>query len=108
MGYFPNGTAGDKYQARWCEKCHHWPENPDDGGCEVWFVHLFHNYEQHNDANVKEILSSLIPLSEDGLGNEQCRMFLPRQFSLIDEITKNADSAESDERSVTSNLGDPQ
>lgn len=72
MAYFPNGESGRDYQRRWCEKCLHWPENPEDGGCDVWLAHLLHNYED----GARETLNTLIP-EKDGVPQE-CRMFLLR------------------------------
>jgi len=74
MGYFPNGTAGEMYEAEYCDRCVH--QKPDDGGCAVFLAHLLHNYEECNKPD--SILHLLIPLSKDGLGNEQCEMFHPK------------------------------
>lgn len=73
MGYFSNGTEGAMYQAQYCEKCVHWPADPDKGGCHVWLLHLLHNYGQKH----REALDLLIPPTADGLGNEKCTMFYP-------------------------------
>jgi len=71
MGYFPNGTSGMMYEEQYCQHCVHF--KPDDGGCMVWLAHLLHNYDECN--NDKSILDLLIPRSENGLGNEECKMF---------------------------------
>jgi len=73
MGYFSNGTEGMDYQERYCSRCVH-DANRD---CPVWAAHLLHNYDECN--NKGSILHMLIPRSKDGLGNEQCKMFVPRQ-----------------------------
>jgi hypothetical protein len=74
MGYFSNGTEGMEYQAQYCDKCIHWPADPDKGGCHVWLLHLLHNGA---DDKVHEALNILIPRTADGLGNEKCTMFHP-------------------------------
>ncbi len=76
MAYFANGDEGDYYEARYCSKCHHQPENPDDGGCAVLLVHLLHNYDQEPGNAESKILSTLWP--REGARNLDCRMFVPR------------------------------
>jgi hypothetical protein len=75
MGYFSNGAEGMDYEARYCRRCVHGPGHaaPEKPGCAVWLAHLLHNYGQ--DGSTREILSLLIPPSQDGLGNERCEMF---------------------------------
>ena len=72
MAYFPNGTSGRMYQDKWCNNCLHWPQDPEDGGCDVWFAHLLHNYE----GAARGVLDTLIP-EKDGEPQE-CSMFLLR------------------------------
>lgn len=67
MAYFSNGSEGDDYAARYCERCVH------EEGCPVWLAHMLHNYRDCNDAD--SILHILIPRTADGLGNEQCGLF---------------------------------
>lgn len=74
MAYFSNGTEGEMYAEEYCDRCIHGPLHSDDT-CAVWDAHLFHNYEECNKKD--SILHELIPRSKDGLGNEQCRMFIP-------------------------------
>ena len=69
MGYFPNGTAGMDYEAKYCEQCVH-----QEPGCAVWLAHMLRNYDEAN--NDDSILHMLIPL--DGVQNKQCRMFHPK------------------------------
>ena len=60
-----------------CNVCQH--EGPPDGpGCMVFGAHLVYNYDQLKEGNeeIRAILNMLIPMTEDGLGNKQCRMFL--------------------------------
>lgn len=79
MGYFSNGTEGDCYFAKYCERCVHMPKNHDEGGCMVWFLHLMHNYDECNKDD--SMLDVLIPRSKDGIGNDQCTMFYERPQS---------------------------
>jgi len=51
---------------------------PDGPGCTVWLAHELHNYEECNNEN--SILHLLIPRTKDGLGNEQCTMFRPKEW----------------------------
>lgn len=71
MGYFPNGTSGEIYYNDFCNRCLH-EKGPQ--GCAVWMAHELRNYDECN--NKGSILHLLIPLSEDGLSNEQCLMFV--------------------------------
>ena len=70
MGYFSNGTEGDMYREQYCSRCEH-DQNND---CAVLLAHLLYNYDDCN--NEKSILHLLIPRRKDGLGNEQCKMFI--------------------------------
>ena len=75
MGYFSNGTEGLIYQEQYCRKCINY--GPEEGpGCPVWGLHLSLNYERNRDENMAEILDSFIPMSDDGLTNLQCKMFV--------------------------------
>lgn len=77
MAYFPNGTAGEIYEAQYCNRCVH-QDGPDgQSGCAVWLSHLLKNYDDCN--NPDSILHILIPRSKDGLSNEQCSMFLDKE-----------------------------
>ena len=71
MGYFASGTEGHMYEERYCSRCIH----GDD--CVVWLAHLMSNYDECN--NPDSLLHILIPRSKDGLGNEQCRMFVEQK-----------------------------
>ena len=73
MGYFPNGTAGMAYEEEYCFRCIH---DNEEKGCAVMLAHNLYNYDHCNEP--KSILHLLIPISEDGLGNEQCEMFYPK------------------------------
>lgn len=74
MGYFSNGTEGALYEERYCDRCVH--QDLDGDGCAIWLAHLLHNYRDCNDEG--SILHILIPLSDDHLGNERCRMFIAK------------------------------
>lgn len=82
MAYFPNGTAGMCFIEEQCINCVHWPSHEDDPGCTVDLIHNLYNYDQCADDErgkaIKSILSLLIPETKDGLGAEQCSMFLAR------------------------------
>ena len=69
MAYFPNGTSGISYEAKYCDHCVH--KKPDDGGCAVMLAHLMHNYEDDK----RDILNLLIPMK--GIEAKQCSMFHP-------------------------------
>lgn len=74
MAYFANGTEGEMYFDRYCARCIH-RDGPDgDSGCAVWLAHLIGNYDQCNKPD--SVLNLLIPRSKNGLGNEQCLMFV--------------------------------
>jgi len=69
MGYFANGTEGDIYAEKWCSRCVH---NQPDEPCQVWMLHMLHNYEECNKKD--SFLHALIP--RNGIENERCRMFV--------------------------------
>ena len=71
MGYFSNGCEGHDYENKHCSKCVH-----QEAGCAVWNAHMLYNYDECNKK--ESILHVLIPLSSDGLRNEQCRMFIKK------------------------------
>lgn len=82
MGYFSNGTEGDMYEEKYCEKCVHYGEAGE--GCTVLILHTIWNYDQINPnddhATAKKwALDTLIPRTKDGLGNKECTMFHSKQ-----------------------------
>lgn len=95
MGYFSNGTEGGMYEADYCARCIH---GDQDGAadCSVWFVH--ENWSYEFVAKPGGILDMLIPRTEDGLGNEQCRMFLKREPGVIEYSLPNFPHTERVER----------
>ena len=72
MGYFPNGCAGERYEAEYCDRCVH--QDAAGRGCPVWQLHMLHNYDECNKP--ESFLHVLIPRSKDGPWNDQCRMFI--------------------------------
>lgn len=81
MAYFPNGTSGAIYEEQYCANCVH--EGDLDGpGCPIMLLHLLYNYDQCSNGKtgktIKSVLGTLIPETEDGLGAEQCSMFLAK------------------------------
>jgi len=87
MGYFSNACEGSEYEERWCRRCKH-GETYEGQSCPVLQLHFVWNYAQFDRrglearpgtkaAQIREGLSIFIPRSDDGLDNEQCKMFLP-------------------------------
>ena len=69
MGYFPNGSAGDYYENKYCDHCAH---NHIEYGCPCLDSHIMWNYEECNNDN--SILHKMIPRDKHG-NNIQCRFF---------------------------------
>lgn len=75
MGYFANGTEGDCFEAKWCNRCVH---EDNEKGCPVMLAHILFSYEECNSkSNAKVMLDMLIP--RDGPWNAQCAMFQLRR-----------------------------
>ena len=88
MAYFSNGTEGRNYEAAYCVKCVNFRDNGSGSlGCSIMDAHAFANYDQLKDGegNLKTVLNILIPRGKDGLGNEQCSMFLPGRNDTWDD-----------------------
>ena len=92
MGYFSNGSEGDRYEARYCHRCINWRDKHDGrgAGCPVWDIHFVYNYDQFPEhaktdaarshaATIRAILASLIPMPEGCSSNAECRMFRARE-----------------------------
>lgn len=81
MAYFPNGTSGACYEDQYCSNCVH-DTVPDGAGCPIMSLHYLFNYDQCGKGKaaktVKAFLGTLIPETKDGLGAEQCAMFVPK------------------------------
>lgn len=78
MAYFSNGTEGDLYYERWCERCIH-QGGCSDPYCPIWELHLIWNYDACEpktavDVTKKAALEAFIP--REGIGNGQCKMFV--------------------------------
>lgn len=71
MGYFANGTEGDCYRAKWCDRCANDGDEKNEIGCGVMDVHMFYGYSGTKEQ--KELLDILIP--RQGSGNGECSMF---------------------------------
>lgn len=74
MAYFSNGTEGQDYEARWCDRCVH-QGGPNGPGCAVWLAHLMHNYEQKEGSPLEQVLATLIPVDARGFALK-CKMFI--------------------------------
>ena len=75
MGYFSNGSEGMDYEERWCDRC----ANRRSGQrveCPILSMHSLWNYDACKDKEKDWALQLFIPRTKDGLGNEQCRMFV--------------------------------
>ena len=82
MGYFPNGSAGDRYQAQYCDRCINWREtSPGSGnwGCPIMDLHTEWNYEQHDIGLIerakKHALDNFIERKKDTFC-DKCKMFI--------------------------------
>ena len=72
MGYFSNGSEGQRYQERYCFQCVHY--GPQEGpGCPIWAAHLF--YVSTRDKDAIAILDMLIPRAEALVWNDQCKFY---------------------------------
>jgi hypothetical protein len=87
MAYFPNGTSGMCYEEQYCANCVH--GDPDGPYCPIWSLHLLYNYDQCGKGKtakaLKTVLETLIPETKDGLGAEQCSMFLAKADAEAEE-----------------------
>jgi len=73
MAYFSNGSDGDYYEAKYCDRCVH-----DVDTCAVAELHLDWNYEAMADLTKAKALNTLWPRDSDAIHNAACRMFLPK------------------------------
>lgn len=71
MAYFSNGSEGEWYFETYCSKCIF----DRDNTCPIWGLHMLHNYEECNKP--QSFLHQLIPRSKGGLGNEECKFYMP-------------------------------
>jgi hypothetical protein len=87
MAYFPNGSAGMMYVDEYCEHCINWRDNGSGSeGCYIQDLHSLWNYDACNGKDAPKgsvkrtqwvALEHFIPTTKDGLGAEQCKMFIP-------------------------------
>ena len=78
MAYFPNGTAGDAFESKYCFQCVH---DDSESGCTVMFLHLMWNYDavgQDADKTKAAALNHLIPMDDEGIHPAACSMFYER------------------------------
>lgn len=84
MGYFPNGTEYQAYEARYCAHCRN---DTDDKPCWILGMHLALNYDQRASTDdgrkAAHLLGSLIPREE--LTNGECVMFRPCNLPALGE-----------------------
>ena len=74
MGYFSNGTEGEMYRERYCDRCVH--DNAGEGPmCAIWLMHL-ESCHGPDREQMAPVLHRLIPRSADGLDNERCVFFI--------------------------------
>jgi len=82
MAYFSNGSEGMDYEGHWCCRCVNQREDDLGHGCRVWDLHMIGNYDQCKDTEIgklwKTVLSHFIPMREDGLFADKCRMFIEK------------------------------
>lgn len=78
MAYFSNGTEGEVYRERFCDRCLY---DERDGGCPIWFAHLAYCHDEHGKPG-GAILDLLIPMLphtfSDGITYKiagECRFF---------------------------------
>lgn len=79
MGYFSNGTEGDRWESQNCHTgcLHHDEDEIEKGnGCPIILAHLMYAYELCNEKEHpgKVILDLLIP--RKNVYNEQCAMLV--------------------------------
>lgn len=59
MAYFPNGTSAIDFECFECDRCVHMPDDPMEG-CPVWDIHFFHNYDQIQDGDRKNVIAEML------------------------------------------------
>ena len=94
MGYFSNGTEGERYEMRYCERCIHGndDDDPNTGApkcCPVWLAHLSYNSAQYKNEDLQQALELLIP--REGPYNAQCAMFVEQSDGSRESVRDIAD-----------------
>ena len=87
MGYFSNGSEGAYFHDKYCSRCRHMPEDPNDGNCPIMLAHSLYNYEQHKNADVNAVLDMLIAEKENF--RQVCQMFVERPTTPLLDLTIN-------------------
>lgn len=80
MGFFSNGTEGDRFEARFCARCVNLRADEFGNACPVWRLHEDWNGEQLEDEVKQMALDLLMPRTEGGLDN-RCAMFHARPLT---------------------------
>lgn len=60
MAYFPNGTAGDLFEAEECRDCIHNRDDGEGNPCSILAVHMLWNYDQIVDGERKNNLAYVL------------------------------------------------
>lgn len=76
--YFANGTHGELYEEKWCNRCIHQGNHLEGESCPIWILHLLWNDEQHKDEVKRAALDQFIPRSK-GEDFPLCAMFASKQ-----------------------------
>lgn len=79
MGYFPNASEADAWQAHNCRFCVHAKDDGEDADmCPVMTAHILFSYDLCNETDHpgKVILDLLIP--EKKASNSECAMLVRR------------------------------
>ena len=83
MAYFSSGAEGMDWESENCDRCRHQDGPEGDSHCAVFLLQMLHNYDQFGETPAgvayAECLSTLIPRTQDGLGNERCLMFIAKE-----------------------------
>lgn len=77
MGYFPNGTTQEQWEAEYCRDCLHY-ELAGDDGCPVMTAHFVGNYAQLREGETASLLAAVLSflIPRETLHNGPCAMRL--------------------------------
>lgn len=77
MGYFPNATTQDEWEAGNCHGCLHQDAEGQDG-CPVMTAHLIGNYAQLREGETAGLLAAVLDLlvPREVLTNGPCKLRL--------------------------------
>jgi hypothetical protein len=82
MGYFSNGSEGEHFEARWCDRCvnREATEDAPYNNCPIWTAHLFYCHDAVSEENAGRLLARNILgllIAEEGPPNfkQSCTMF---------------------------------